>query len=90
MQINKYRAGSRKELHHGAQTPQRSISGAQMWTGRTKELRTPPRADDPVRHGRFAAAGGVGFTEGCHSANKTLHLLYPFSPVNRTNRWDLM
>lgn len=31
-----------------------------MWTGRTREFRTPPEADDPVRHGRFAAAGGWG------------------------------
>ena len=38
-----------------------------MWTGRTKEFRTPLGADDPVRHGRFAAAGEVGY----HMAVKT-------------------
>ena len=46
----------------------------------------PPGADDPVRHGRFAAAGGLGFAQGRHSESKTFYLLYPFLPISRTNR----
>mgnify|MGYP000808200088 FL=1 len=41
-------------------------------------------------HGRFAAAGRVDDTEDRHIVNKTFYLSYPFSPVSRTNRYDLM
>ena len=40
---------------------QRSIRSTQLWTGRTKEWRTPPKSDEPVRYGKFAAAGGIDF-----------------------------
>ena len=34
----------------------KSINGTHLWTGRTKEFRTPPDVDDPVGRERFVAA----------------------------------
>ena len=37
--------------------------------------------DDPVGHGRLAAAGEVGKRIGRHSGSKTLPLAYPSLPA---------
>ena len=90
MRINKYRAGSRQKIFYGTKIPQRSISGAQLWTGRTKELRTPPGADDSVRHGRFAAAGELGNGEAVKEQSEMLFFVHPFFPVSRIKHAVLM
>ena len=66
------------------------MNGTHLWTGRTKELRTPPCADDPVGHGRFAAAGCVGLPDWPSSERKTSGFLYPSISGVRTNLLDLM
>jgi hypothetical protein len=58
-------------------TLQVSISDTQLWTSRTKEFRTLPEAEDPVRHERLAAAGRIGETERPFRKRMTFFFMYP-------------
>jgi len=44
----------------------RSRGGTPLWAGWTKEFRTLPRKDDPVRHERLAAIGKNGIQIRLH------------------------
>ena len=49
-----------------------------LWTGRTKEVRTPAEMQgDPGRHGRFAAIEGWVYTRPCRAKTKTFYFVYP-------------
>ena len=48
---------SRKNVHHGTQILPRSKCGPQIVDRQNEGISDTAGADDPVRHGRFAAAG---------------------------------
>ena len=53
-----------------------------LWTGGTREVRTRPiGADDPGRHGRFAAVDGWVYTRPCRMKSKTFYFVYPKSTI---------
>lgn len=50
-----------------------SISGTQLWAGRTKEFRTlPEKKDDPARHERLVATERIGETEDQHNGEDVI------------------
>ena len=53
-----------------------------LWTGGTREVRTRHlRADDPGRHGRFAAVDGWVYTRPCRTKRKTFYFVYLKSAI---------
>ena len=56
-----------------------------LWTGGTREVRTQLMwADDPGRHGRFAAVDGWVYTRPCRTKNKDVLLRVPRTSYFRT------
>ena len=49
-----------------------------LWTGGTKEVRTPVEMQgDPGRHGRYAAIEGWVYIRPCRAKTKTFYFVYP-------------